>query len=86
MADIRPLVHEALGHADTLCCRPYDLCTVLVATEAGCVVTDPFGDPLDGPLDTTTNLGFVAYANQNLAKKLGPVLAEVLTANGVGRR
>ena len=47
-----------------------------VAQEAGCVVTDPFGAPLDGPLDTMTNLGFAAYANKALAQQLMPIVSE----------
>ena len=50
VADLRPLVQpivaergQALGH----CCHPYDLCTKLIAEEAGVVVTDPIGEPRD---------------------------------------
>jgi fructose-1,6-bisphosphatase/inositol monophosphatase family enzyme len=74
--DVRPLVHRKLGVASSLCCRPYDLCTALVAEAAGCVVADPFGAPLDGPLDTTTNLAFAAYANKALAQQLMPIVRE----------
>ena len=84
VADLRPLVHRALGHDQTLCSRPYDVCTALIAREAGCVVTDPWGGPLDAPFDTTTNVAFVAYANAALAKRIGPVLADVLGAHGLG--
>ncbi len=81
--DMRPLVHRSLGHADTLCSRPYDLCTALVATEAGCVVTSPLGGPLDAPLDTTTNVGFAGYANRTLAEHLIPIVTAVLTEHGL---
>ena len=30
--DVRPLVYDTLGVTSSLCCRPYDLCTALVAT------------------------------------------------------
>lgn len=78
--DIRPLVHEAIGVTSSLCCRPYDLCTALVAQKAGCVVTAPDGSPLDPPLDVTTNVAFVAYANQGLAARLQPIVSRVLRA------
>jgi len=74
--DVRPLVHARLGVASSLCCRPYDLCTMLVAQEAGCVVTDPLGQPLEAPLDTTTNVAFVGYANQQLAAKMSPIVRD----------
>lgn len=74
--DVRPLVHAKLGHTASLCCRPYDLCTMLVACEAGCVVLDPLGNPLDAPFDTTTNVAFAAYANRTLADRLAPIVAD----------
>jgi hypothetical protein len=74
--DVRPLVHRALGVTSSLACRPYDIVTALVAQEAGCVVLDPFGEPLDAPLDTTTNVAFACYANPTLAKALVPIVRE----------
>lgn len=76
--DVRPLVHHQLGVPSSLTCRPYDLVTWLVAHEAGCVVGDPFGGPLQAPLDTTTNLSFVCYANRALATALQPIVVEEL--------
>ncbi|MBP8299248.1 MAG: inositol monophosphatase [Planctomycetes bacterium] len=74
--DVRPLVHKKLGVKSSLACRPYDLVTWLIAKEAGCVICDPFGKPLDAPLDTTTNISFAAYANQKLADVLIPIVRE----------
>lgn len=76
--DVRPLVHAHLGHRDSLCCKPYDLCTSLVAQAAGCIVLDPFGQPLDAPLDITTNVAFAGYANRALADQLVPIVAATL--------
>mgnify|MGYP002624233977 FL=1 len=74
--DVRPLVHRRLGAASSLACRPYDLATWLVAQQAGCVVRDPFGAPLDAPLDVTTNVAFACYANEALAEALVPIVRE----------
>lgn len=74
--DVRPLAHRKLGHAASLACRPYDVVTALIAQEAGCVVCDPYGDPLDAPLDTTTNVAFAAYANRVLAEALIPIVRD----------
>jgi fructose-1,6-bisphosphatase/inositol monophosphatase family enzyme len=79
VADLRPLVVP-----DALACHPYDLCTVMLLEEAGGVVTDPWGDPLDAPLDTTTSVAWVGYANPDLAARIGPVLAELV--DDLGRR
>ena len=69
----------------SLCSKPYDLCTALVAQEAGCVVTAPDGAELDVPLDITTNVAFAGYANPALAARLQPMLTEVLQRHGVSR-
>lgn len=76
--DLRPLVYQKLGVTASLCSKPYDLCTLLVAQEAGCVVTAPDGGALDAPLDVTTNVAFAGYANRELAATLQPIVREVL--------
>lgn len=73
VADLRPLVDPA-----ALACHPYDLCTVMLLEEAGGVVTDPRGEPLDAPLDTTTGVAWVGYANRHLATRIGPLLQELV--------
>lgn len=74
--DARPLVHQKLGVASSLACRPYDIVTMRIAQAAGCVVCDPFGAPIEAPLDTTTNVAFACYANQELAAQLIPIVRE----------
>ena len=44
------------------------------------MVTDPWGAPLDAPLDTTSPIAWVGYANPALAARIGPVLAAVIDA------
>jgi hypothetical protein len=73
VADLRPLIEPA-----AFACHPYDVCTAMLLTEAGGVVTDPWGGPLDAPLDTTSPVAWVGYANPSLAAWIGPVLADVL--------
>src|SRR5690606_7481350 len=58
-ADLRPLMRPLLerrGLPRSLCCHPYDLCTALIATEAGVRLTDPWGAPLDMPLDVDADV------------------------------
>jgi hypothetical protein len=74
--DVRPLVHRRLGATSSLACRPYDIVTWRIAQEAGCVVCDPFGDVLDAPLDTTTNVAWACYANARLAALLVPIVRD----------
>ena len=78
--DVRPLVHAALCVKSSLCSRPYDVCTALVARNAGCVVTAPTGSPLDPPLDVTSDVAFVGYANAGLAERLQPLVVKWILA------
>ena len=73
VADLRPLVDPS-----ALACHPYDVCTAMLLEEAGGVVTDPYGEPLDAPLDTTSPVAWAGYANAALAARIGPVLAELV--------
>lgn len=79
VADLRPLVAPGAFAA-----HPYDLCTAMLLEEAGGVVTDPWGGPLDCPLDTTTSVAWVGYANPTLAERIGPVLAGILEERQLG--
>jgi fructose-1,6-bisphosphatase/inositol monophosphatase family enzyme len=78
VADLRPLAHARLRLRSALACHPYDICTALVAQEAGCVITGPDGRSLVAPLDTTSPVAWTGYANPDLARKIGPVLRRVL--------
>ncbi len=78
IADLRPLVNSA-----GLCCHPYDLCASLIAREAGVILTDPAGKPLDAPLDLTTDVAWVGYANDGLRRSIEPVLQAALRRRGL---
>lgn len=82
LADIRPLlIPPAQRHADTpmLCCHPYDVCTELIAREAGIVVCKANGAPLDAPLDVHSAVSWVAVANPVLAGRILPALQRALS-------
>ncbi len=79
LADLRPPAYAKLGFsAASLCCHPYDVCTALIAQEAGCLVELPDGRPLRVPLDTTTPVTWVGYANPTLARLVRPVLRRLM--------
>ncbi|HSV13980.1 MAG TPA: hypothetical protein VLI90_06945 [Tepidisphaeraceae bacterium] len=77
-ADLRPTFYRMQGQPEGLCCHPYDCATMLIAEEAGVILTDERGDPLDGPLDTTTGLSWTGYANTELRRKVEPLVLEFL--------
>ena len=79
IADLRPLVFAKIGFTAPLVCHPYDICTALIAREAGCVVEDPLGAPLRQSLDTTSfAVAWAGYANAALARHVRPVLRRIL--------
>jgi fructose-1,6-bisphosphatase/inositol monophosphatase family enzyme len=79
-ADLRPEFYRILGQGEGLCCHPYDCATWLIAEEAGAILTDERGNPLDGPLDTTTGLNWVGYANATLRRKIEPLIQHFFEA------
>lgn len=78
LGDIRPLVFRKLGLGLSLSCHPYDICTALVLTELGVVVETPAGRPVDAPLDTTSSVAWIGYANEELARLARPALRRAL--------
>jgi fructose-1,6-bisphosphatase/inositol monophosphatase family enzyme len=84
-ADLRPLMRgllERRGQASGLCCHPYDVCTALIATEAGVILTDPWGAPLTVPLDVEADVAWVGYANRAIRAHVEPVLGAALARRG----
>ncbi|RXK55853.1 inositol monophosphatase [Oleiharenicola lentus] len=78
MADLRPRVFGKLHVKSALVCHPYDLCTALVAREAGCVIEAPLGGAIRAPLDTTSAVDWAGYANPALARHIRPVLRRLI--------
>jgi hypothetical protein len=88
-ADLRPVTLPAADRAagvlgrdplfgGRLCAHPYDLCTELIAREAGVCVTDAWGQPLAAPLDIHYNVSWIGYANDAIRRQIEPVLLELL--------
>jgi hypothetical protein len=79
LGDVRPLAYAKLGLSSaSLCCHPYDICTALIAREAGCVIERPEGGALRVPLDTTTPVAWIGYANPVLARVVRPILRRII--------
>ena len=84
-ADLRPLFYRAQNQPEGLCCHPYDCATLLVAEEAGVIITDGLGQPLDGPLDCTTGLSWAGFANPELRRQIEPLAINFLRSKGTLR-
>jgi fructose-1,6-bisphosphatase/inositol monophosphatase family enzyme len=78
IGDLRPAVLAKLGYNSSLVCHPYDICTALLLQEAGGVVETPEGRPLSAPLDTTSPVSWMGFANPVLARTVRPVLRRIL--------
>ena len=78
IGDIRPIVHACLDLESSLVCHPYDMAAALILTEAGVIYESPFGDYPDAPLDTTSGVAWLAFANSDLAAIARPVFTKAI--------
>ncbi len=84
VADLRPLIFRRLGYAKPLACHPYDICVAMILTEAGGVVESPADEGLlRAPLDTTSPVAWVGYANATIARLMRPLLRAALQEHGL---
>jgi fructose-1,6-bisphosphatase/inositol monophosphatase family enzyme len=86
VADLRPLIEAVLnrrGLALGICCHPYDMCTELIAREAGVIVTDERGGPLRSPLTVEPDIAWAGYANEAIRREIEPLLRDALKRRGL---
>jgi len=81
-SDLRPLFYTMQGQPPGLCCHPYDCSTMLIAEEAGVILTDASGNSLDGPMDVTTGLNWLGYANDELRRQIEPLVKSFVASGG----
>jgi hypothetical protein len=85
-ADLRPLLRSLLrdrGLQTGLCCHPYDICTELIAREAGILISDECGLPLRSELNLTAEVIWVGYANDQIRSRIQPLLQKALKDRGL---
>jgi fructose-1,6-bisphosphatase/inositol monophosphatase family enzyme len=86
VADLRPLMEPVLrkrGGGLGLCCHPYDLCSALIASELGVIVTDASGRALNPPLNLEADVAWVGYANAEIRQQIEPLLQTALKRRGL---
>jgi fructose-1,6-bisphosphatase/inositol monophosphatase family enzyme len=76
--DLRPILLKREGLELSLVCHPYDVCAALLLAEAGVVFEAPEGGSVDVPLDLTSPVAWVGYANETLAELARPILRRLL--------
>jgi len=83
VADLRPLFERRRPGGAALCCHPYDLCTELIARELGVSVTDERGRQLLAPLDVSSDVTWIGFANDRLRAAVEPHLQRALSQRGL---
>ena len=86
IGDVRTALYSMLakqgiqgGHA----CHPYDVCCHLIGVEAGLIITDIYGTPLNYPLDTSTSVDWLGFANKAIYNEVFPLLQTLLKKHGL---
>jgi hypothetical protein len=80
--DIRPFLGRITGTPFGLCAHPYDLCTKLIVDRAKAIIhcygvyTDRIQKNV--PLDATTDVAFIAFANERIRRQVEPTLKKIL--------
>jgi hypothetical protein len=78
--DLRPLFFDIIDRQSGRAtirgpeCHPYDIAGMLVAQNAGVVLTDGWGQPLDAPLTVDHGVHWCGYANEELRSQIEPVI------------
>jgi hypothetical protein len=86
IADIRPLMRPVMrdrGLDLSICCHPYDLCTELIAREAGVEVCSENGSQLNALLNVDQDVSWVGYANTAIRQQIEPALQNALAKRGL---
>jgi fructose-1,6-bisphosphatase/inositol monophosphatase family enzyme len=86
IADLRPLMEKTLAQRSVplgICAHPYDLCTELIACEAGVIVTNVRGERLMAPLNVHADVAWAGYANEHIRTQIEPLLLAALERRGL---
>jgi len=86
LADLRPLLANLPDQphfVPGLCCHPYDLCTELIAREAGVEITDALGNSLNAPMNLGADVAWVGFANAHIRRLIEPLLLQAMKSRGM---
>ena len=81
VADLRATLYRKFkreGKWVGLTCHPYDVSAHLIGAEAGLIITDAAGNPLNSPMTTIGDIDWIAYANPSIQSEVEPVLLRLI--------
>jgi hypothetical protein len=84
--DLRPQFNQILDRSVDdrfIESHPYDLAGLLAAQNAGVIMTNGFGKPLNAPLDVHSGVDWCGYANSHIRHLVEPIVQEWLTEHGI---
>jgi fructose-1,6-bisphosphatase/inositol monophosphatase family enzyme len=70
---------KRIGHV----CHPYDVCCILIGHEAGLILKDVNGAPLDAPLDLLSDVDWIGYANAEIEAEVATHFKALLAEYGL---
>lgn len=80
-ADFRASMYShfsRIGKSQGQVCHPYDMAALLIAEEAGIIITDVHGEEFDCPLGTINNIDWLGYANEAIRMQCEKTLQKLL--------
>lgn len=86
VADLRACLFRKMkqdGKKTGHVCHPYDICATLIGQESGILLTDARGNVLDAPLDTSSPVDWIGYANAAIRSEVEPVLQRIMEQYGL---
>ncbi|MBT1703330.1 inositol monophosphatase family protein [Chryseosolibacter indicus] len=81
IADVRGLLYKLLksqGKEGGHVCHPYDVCAHLIGAEAGIIITDGEGKTLDVPLNLSTEVDWMGFANRHIYNEVFPIVQSLM--------
>ena len=77
------LILRRRGRSLDICCHPYDMCTALIASELGVIITDARGHALNAPLNIEADVAWAGYANRHNREQIEPSMLRALSERGL---
>lgn len=85
-ADFRASMYKyfaSINKKEGQICHPYDMAGLLIAEEAGVLITDVRGKSFDCPLSTDNNVDWIGFANRDIREQCESLLQSILREENI---